>query len=116
MVMQFRWNEYDGKTKFLGFSYFMQFTTKLFSKIEYLFGSSVVIPALESRNRRILKLFVSSFNNDDQSAQSRAIQLATQSNVPIEQATTQRLNKLSEQRPNQVNLINKGSCANDRAT
>jgi 21S rRNA (GM2251-2'-O)-methyltransferase len=87
----------------------MQRSKILLNKVEYLFGSSVVLSALESQKRQLKKLYIKKeveLNAEgERNAQNIAIQRANKLSLPVEKINSQRMNKLSESRPNQGLLL-----------
>jgi 21S rRNA (GM2251-2'-O)-methyltransferase len=74
---------------------------------EYLFGTSVVIPALQQRKRRLLELFI---NPQSQNGYiNTAKTLAEQNYIPVTELTGAKLDKLSESRPNQGMVLMAGT-------
>jgi 21S rRNA (GM2251-2'-O)-methyltransferase len=66
---------------------------------EYLYGTSVVLPALQQRKRSLLQLFINPQSNSEHI--QTAINVAHQNAIPINELPSAKLDKLSESRPNQ---------------
>jgi 21S rRNA (GM2251-2'-O)-methyltransferase len=66
---------------------------------EYLFGTSVVIAALQQRRRRLFELFINPKSQNEYINTARV--LAEQNYIPVTELNSARLDRLSESRPNQ---------------
>jgi 21S rRNA (GM2251-2'-O)-methyltransferase len=73
---------------------------------DYLYGSSVVLSALQHRKRSLLQLF---FNPQSKNQYlEQAIRLAEQNSVPVSELASVKLDRLSESRPNQGMVLMAG--------
>lgn len=72
------------------------------TKSEYLYGTSVVISALESMKRQVLNLYV---KNTESTDAIMAMKLASKYDIPIAELQSSKMDKLSENRPNQGLLL-----------
>ncbi|CAG8554451.1 15927_t:CDS:2 [Acaulospora morrowiae] len=73
-------------------------------QIDFLYGLSVVIPALEQRRRKLYRLFyheVIDFRKKSGNSLDKIISLANEAKVPVVKATKWELNELVENRPHQ---------------